>query len=304
MEFLYWLEQLRVPVLNEFMLLITRFGEETAFLVAALVVFWCVDKRKGYYVMSVGFIGTMANQLLKLACRVPRPWVLDPDFTVLEGAKDAATGYSFPSGHSQNAVGTFGAIASMTKNRWIKGICIAIAVLVPLSRMYIGVHTPQDVLVGSAMALVLVFGLRPVILGKDGKNMPWLIGAMVAMAVGYLMYVSFYPFPADMDAHNLQSGVKNAYTMLGSLTAVAVVYPLERRYVNFSTKALWWAQLLKVGLGLSLVLLIKEGLRAPLDALFAGHMAARAVRYFLMVTAAGLLWPMTFRWFSKLGEDV
>ena len=304
MRFLYLLEKLRMPVLNELMLAVTTLGEETAFLVIALIVFWCVDKKKGYYVMAVGFMGTMINQMLKLACRVPRPWVLDPNFTVLEGAKDAATGYSFPSGHSQNAVGTFGAIASTTKTRWLKGICIAVAVLVPLSRMYIGVHTPQDVLVGSAMALVLVFGLRPVILGKDGKNMPWLIGAMVAMAVGYLLYVSFYPFPVDMDAHNLQSGVKNAYTMLGSLTAVAVVYPLERKFVNFSTRAVWWVQLLKVGLGLSFVLLIKEGLRSPLDAVFAGHMVARAVWYFLTVTAAGLLWPMTFRWFSKLGEDV
>ena len=170
--------------------------------------------------------------------------------------------------------------------------------------MYLGVHTPQDVLVGSAMALLLVFVLKPVILGKNEKCMPWLIGAMLAMAVGYLIYVSCYPFPADMDAHNLQSGVKNAYTMLGALAAVAVVYPLERKYVNFSTEAVWWAQLLKVGLGLSFVLLIKEGLRSPLDAVFAGHMAARAVRYFLTVTAAGLVWPMTFRWFSKLGEDV
>jgi hypothetical protein len=89
MEMLYFLEKIRMPGLNEFMLLITHFGEETAFLVAALIVFWCVDKQKGYYVMTVGFIGTMVNQFLKLACRVPRPWVLDPDFTILEQAREA-----------------------------------------------------------------------------------------------------------------------------------------------------------------------------------------------------------------------
>ena len=47
MEFLYLLEKIRVPVLNEVMLAITLLGEETAFLVIALIVFWCVDKRRG-----------------------------------------------------------------------------------------------------------------------------------------------------------------------------------------------------------------------------------------------------------------
>ena len=106
MEFLYLLEKIRIPGLNELMLAITTLGEETAFLVIALIVFWCVDKKKGYYVMTVGFLGTMTNQFLKLLCRVPRPWVLDPNFTILEQAREAATGYSFPSGHTQSAVGT------------------------------------------------------------------------------------------------------------------------------------------------------------------------------------------------------
>ena len=302
MEFLYLLEKIRMPIWNECMLLVTRFGEETAFLVAALIVFWCVDKHKGYYVMAVGFVGTIANQFLKLACRVPRPWVLDENFTILEEAREAASGYSFPSGHSQSAVGTFGAIAAGSENRWVKGICIAIAVLVPLSRMYIGVHTPADVLVGSGMALALVFGLKPVVLSKSAKKMKALIAAMLALAVGFLLYVELFPFPADMDAHNLESGIKNAYTMLGCLVGVAIVYPAEKKYVNFTTEAVWWAQLLKAGLGLIAVLLVKEGLRSPLEAVFAGHMVARAVRYFLIVIMAGLVWPMTFRWFAKLGD--
>ena len=301
MELLYLLESIRMPGLNEFMLLVTQLGEETAFLVAALIVFWCVDKHKGYYVMAVGFVGTMANQFLKLLCRIPRPWVLDENFTILEEAREAATGYSFPSGHSQNAVGTFGAIAHTTKNKWVKWACIAVAVLVPFSRMYVGVHTPYDVLVGSGMALLLVFLLKKPILSGEEKTMKLLIAGMLVMALGLLLYVELYPFPSDVDVHNLESGQKNAYTMLGCLVGVAVVYGAEKKYVNFDTKAVWWAQILKVVLGLAVVLLVKEGLRSPLEAIFAGHLAARAVRYFLVVLAAGFLWPMTFRWFSKLG---
>ena len=83
MQLLYWFEGIRMPGLNEFMLAITTLGEETAFLALALIFFWCVDKRKGYYLMAVGFIGTMVNQFLKLWFRIPRPWVLDPEFNIL-----------------------------------------------------------------------------------------------------------------------------------------------------------------------------------------------------------------------------
>ena len=301
MSILYWLEGIRMPGLNECMLAITTLGEETAFLVLALIVFWCVDKRRGYYLMSVGFIGTMANQFLKLWFRIPRPWVLDENFTILEQAREAATGYSFPSGHTTSAVGTFGAIGASSESRSVQVLCITLAVLVGISRMYIGVHTPKDVLVGALTSLVLIFLLRPLVMEKTEKSMKPLIAAMLLMALALLWYVERWDFPADMDDHNLESGIRNAYTMVGSLSGVAVVYLLEKNYVNFETKAIWWAQLLKVLLGLVVVLAVKEGLRSPLEMLF-GTYPGRAVRYFLIVLAAGFLWPMTFRWFSELGD--
>lgn len=300
MEFLYFLEGLRVPGLNEFMLTITRLGEETAFLLLALIFFWCVDKKRGYLLMSVGFMGTMANQFLKLWFRIPRPWVLDPDFTILEAARDAATGYSFPSGHTTSAVGTFGSIAATAKHKRTVWLCVILAALVGLSRMYIGVHTPRDVIVGALTSVVLIVLLRKVVNHHGGMKI--LVATMIAMAVGLLAFVELYPFPADVDAHNLESGLKNAYTMIGCMTGVAIVYVGERKYVNFTTNAVWWAQILKAVLGLGVVLAVKEGLRGPLEALFGNPYPARAVRYFLIVVVAGLAWPMTFRFFSKLGR--
>lgn len=301
MEVLYFFESIRMPVLNEFMLLITRFGEETALLVAALILFWCVDKKKGYYMLFVGFFGVIISQVMKLVCRVPRPWVLDPDFTILEAAREAADGYSFPSGHSQSAVGVFGCLAATVKDRRIRWTAIAIAVLVPISRMYLGVHTPADVLVGSAISLVLVFALKKPVLGGDEKNRKGLLISLMTLALGFLGYVELTVFPEDMDVHNLQSGIKNAYTVVGCMAALYAVYYIDKQYIHFPTEAVWWAQILKCVLGFALVLLVKEGLRTPLETLFAGHMAARAVRYCLMVLVAGCLWPLTFRWFQKLG---
>ena len=264
MEFLYLLEKIRMPVLNEFMLLITHLGEEMTFLVLAMVFFWCVDKKRGYLIMSVGFMGTMANQFLKLWFRIPRPWVRDPEFTILEQAREEATGYSFPSGHTTSAVGTFGAIAVTEKRRWIAGGAVVLAVLVGLSRMYIGVHTPADVIAGALTSVVLIAALRKAV--DSPRGMKWVIGAMLAMSLGLLLFVKLYPFPADVDAHNLQSGMKNAYTMIGCMVGVALVYTVDTRWLNFSTDAVWWAQILKAVLGLGLALAVKEGLRAPLEA--------------------------------------
>ena len=300
MEFLYFLESLRSPWLNEFMLLITQLGDEIAFLVTALILFWCVDKKRGYYILSVGFLGTLANQFMKLFFRNPRPWVLDQNFTILEQARDGASGYSFPSGHTQSSVGTFGGIAYTFKNRWIRIIAIIIAVLVPFSRMYIGVHTPLDVLVAAAMAVALILLLQPVFCGNNGRYIPVVFCVMTILAVAFLCYVEYYPFPTDIDEHNLLSGIKNAYTLLGALLGLLVVYIVDEKWIQFPTKAVWWVQILKVGFGLGAVLLVKSGVKVPINALF-GTSIGTAVRYFLIVIVAGIIWPLSFRWFARLG---
>ena len=301
MEFLRFLEKIRIPGLDEFMLGITYLGDEIAFLVVALLLFWCVDKRKGYFILTVGFIGTIFNQFMKLAFRIPRPWVQDPEFTILEQAREAASGYSFPSGHSQNAVGTFGGIAAVTKNKFIKIMSIAVCVLVPFSRMYIGVHTPSDVLVGAAMAVTIIILMRPLIFGNDGKRIPLVLGGMTVLAVAYLCFVEFYPFPADVDAHNLHSGMKNAYTLAGALLGFLIVYFVDEKWLRFPVEAVWWAQIIKAVVGLGIVLAVKEGLSSPLKNLL-GEFPGRMVRYFLIVIVAGIVWPLSFRLFSKIGK--
>lgn len=302
MDFLYLLEGIRMPVLNEFMLTVTELGGELPFLVIALIIFWCVDKHKGYYILSVGFLGTLTNQFIKLWFRIPRPWVLDPEFTILEQAREAAAGYSFPSGHTQNAVGTFGALTVTMKHKWVRIFSAALVILVPFSRMYVGVHTPKDVIVAAITAVAYLVVLHPVIFRNHGRNIPGLLAVMTVLSAGFIVFVEFWPFPADIDAHNLASGIKNAYTLFGALAGLIIVYLVDEKKLHFPTEAAWWAQILKVALGLIAVLIVKSVMKAPLNALFGGHMAATGIRYFLIVIVAGILWPLTFRWFSRLGE--
>ena len=302
MEFLYFLEKIRLPVLNEFMLLITHLGEETAFLAIGIIIFWCVDKYQGYYLMGVGLFGNMANQFLKILCRIPRPWVRDPNFHALKEAIPEAGGYSFPSGHSQTAVGTFGCIAATRKNKILRGLCIAFMILVPFSRMYVGVHTPADVLVGSAMALVMVFAFQPLMLGNGKKNIPWVFAGLTVLSIAYLLYIELYPFPADLDPHNYESAMKNGYTFIGCFIGLLIVWFADEKKLHFTNEAVWWAQILKAVFGLAVVLAVKEGTKSILNAIFGDEMIARAVRYCLVVVTAGIVWPLTFKWFARLGK--
>ena len=78
------------------------------------------------------------------------------------------------------------------------------------------------------------------------------------------------------------------------------MYIVDEKWLHFPTKAVWWAQVIKVALGLVIALAVKEGLRVPVEGLL-GASAGRAVRYFLLVVVAGCVWPLTFKWFNKLG---
>jgi membrane-associated phospholipid phosphatase len=303
MPFLYFLESIRNPVFDFIFSLITHLGEETFFLVIAIVFFWCVNKREGYFILITGLVGTLFNQLAKLFFRIPRPWVLDPEFDIIEAAREEATGYSFPSGHTQNIAGTYGAIAAYQPKKWKTALCTTIIVLVAFSRMYLGVHTLLDVVVSLVFALGLVLLLRPVFTDdeKFHKFMPWVVAAGVLLSVGLLAFVLSIGGDETLDPHNYESGLKNACTLMGCTIGLIPTYIVDRKFTKFETHAKWYAQIIKVVIGLGIVLAIKSGLSAPLTALCAGNAyLGRIIRYFLIVIFAGVLWPMTIKWFGAL----
>lgn len=305
MQLLYTLEAMRTPFLDIVMSLITRLGEELVFMVVAVFIFWCVDKYRGYYLLTVGFVGTVINQFLKILCCIPRPWVIDPDFTIVESARAQATGYSFPSGHTQNAVGTFGGIALFTRRKWLRWILVVLAVLTAFSRMYLGVHTLLDVGVALVTAVILLLVCYPII-EKARNNKKYLFGiaaGMIVLSAAFWLYLILAGAPCaqtDVNYENYVHALGNAQKMLGSTVGILLVAWLDETYVRFDTKAVWWAQILKLVLGLGLTVAVKSGLKAPLHAVIPG--IADAIRYFLMVFTVGYLWPLTFRFWSKLGK--
>ena len=309
MSFLYFLEGIRNPVLDFIFSAVTLCGEETVFMAIGLIVFWCFSKSQGYYLLCTGFIGTVVNQFLKIVCRVPRPWVKDPNFTIVESAREAATGYSFPSGHTQTSVGLFGGIARANKNIALRIASIALCVLVPLSRMYLGVHTPLDVIVSIAVALVLIFVGYPLFIKAidSPKMMYAILFSLTAIMAAYLAFIMCYHFPEEVyhvdNVHNLISARKNGFTLMGCALGFLAVYTVDLKWTKFDTKAVWWVQIIKIVGGLGLVLAAKELLKIPLNLIMpmAENTWARLIRYFMIAIVGGVLWPMTFKLWNRLG---
>ncbi len=304
MEFLYFLESVRNPFLNVLMSVLTYLGSEVAFLAFAMAVFWCFDKRRGYYIMTVGYIGVIINQFLKIMCMIPRPWVLDPNFTTVAGAQADAGGYSFPSGHTQNSTGTYGGIFMFAKKLWVRIACIALIVIVPITRMYLGVHTPLDVGVSLLIGAVLVIALYPVfeLTKKHPSLMYWLLGGFFLLSIAFTVFGAVYPFSSNIDPDNLYELRKNACTLLGATGGVFVFYPIERKYIKFDEKATAWGQIVKMLFGIALVMAVKEGLKAVFVAVAGSEQLwMRSVRYFAVVAVAMGVVPIFFKYFKNIG---
>ena len=230
--------------------------------------------------------------------------MLDPSFEPVESAVADAGGFSFPSGHTQNVFATFGGIFAWTKKTWIKIVCAVLIVLVAFSRMYLGVHTPLDVGVAAALGIVLLLVLYPVFrdLEAHPNRFYGFLAVLAVLLAGFLLYSYLFPFPDWMYAEehvvNLIEARHNASLLTGALLALTIAYTLDLRRTRFDTKAVWWAQVLKVVLGLVITLALIEGTKA----LLGRSDAVTALRYFLGVLFAAGVWPMTFGWFAKLGK--
>ncbi|MBQ7346943.1 MAG: phosphatase PAP2 family protein [Clostridia bacterium] len=305
MELLKLLESIRTPFLDALISGITYLGAEMLFMIVALAFFWCVDKHRGYYLLFTGFCGTVCIQFLKMMFRVPRPWVLDPNFTIVESARAEATGYSFPSGHTQIAVNLYGGIARSSKRSAVQVGGVVLFLLIAFSRMYLGVHTPKDVLVSLVIGTAFVLVIYPIM--ERARTNPRIMYGIIAcaflLALGNLLYVELWQFPTDVDAVNLTNAKEVAWKLFAAVVGICLIYPTDQKYIHFETHAIWWAQILKVAGGLAVIVLIKSLLKTPLNALF-GASIGGFVRYLIMVLTAGLLWPLSFRFFARLGKKL
>ena len=135
------------------MRLISHLGSEAFFLLFISLLYWCISPRLGVRVALILLLSTSLNYALKLAFASPRPQWYSTQVTVYE----AETSFGMPSAHAQNAVAVWGEVARWGNRPWLTIFAFGLMLLIGLSRIYLGVHFPTDVLAGWVLGLVVLW---------------------------------------------------------------------------------------------------------------------------------------------------
>ncbi len=218
---------------------ITSLGEITFPVMILAGIYWCINSKDGIYILWNWCLGMFFCQFLKSLTCIYRPWVLDSRITPIPHALSMSGGYSFPSGHTQTAVAIWGGIAVCYKNKILRTILILLILLIAFSRNYIGVHTPQDVIVSVALSVILLFVVKKILEWVEkGKNNDIIV--LVSVLLGCLLLVLFEHFksyPMDyLNGELLVNPLKmQVYTFpkMGLIMGTFIGWFVCRRFIGF-----------------------------------------------------------------------
>lgn len=257
MALLELLEHLRSPLFTTLNMVFTVMGEGIFIICILCLIFWCVDKSFGYRLCFIFITSSLSVQTLKISLRIERPFILNTDLNPVEAAKTTATGYSFPSGHTQGATSLFLTLFLNSKRLLFKIIFILPIILVAFSRMYLGVHTPYDVCVSFVISALITMFIDYLFdnYALDRQHKKWIF-LLLTMIVCAIMAYTFYLYItlSDIDIENLTDVTSVAGLTFGFLLG----WILESEKIKFNEKATTLPfQVIKYLLGIILLAIIK-----------------------------------------------
>lgn len=275
-----------------------------SFLVPA-VVYWAVDRRTGVFCNLARNLALVLTQFLKTSLCVYRPWVRDARIVPIRDALPSATGFSFPSGHTVNVTGVFGGLALCWTNRAFRWFAVLLIVAVGLSRNFLGVHTPQDVLGGVAVAACALLVARTIAvdLARHPERKGRYVGVGVFVGAALLAF-SLAREPVirgtmpKIDSFKI---VIDDYRCAGCWLGSLIGWQLERRWVRFETSGVCLAKrFLRGGAGTLLLLTVVYPLFDWIERRLGRHWGG-AAGMFVVQMYVMLVWPWVIKrvaWFS------
>lgn len=272
-----FLQRFSSPWLDEVMYLLTLLGSEGFFVVALSAIYWTWSKRAGYRVAALFLFSTYTNLALKSAFHTSRPV---PTLCSRVIHPETGGGYAFPSGHAQGTTVVWGQTAVEVR-RPVAWVLAGLAVfVVSLTRIYLNVHWPVDV-VGGALIGVTLATMFNLLSGWWERLAPpvWLrVAGCAALPVAmYLLYRG-----------------DDARILIGFLAGLPLGRMIEERYVGWSERATLAVNVRKVVAGLAVLLVIGYGLKAALPPSMAWDIARYAAAGLWASLGAPLL-------FTRLG---
>jgi len=271
-----WFQQFS-PTLDLPFKVLTFMGEEEFFLLLLPFVYWCLDRRFGARLAILFLFSAYLNATAKVLAGQPRPFAYDVRVRQLA----EAVGGGLPSGHTQNAVAVLGYLAATFQRAWLWVVAGLLMVFIPLSRIYLGVHFPTDLLGGyliGAALLLFYLWLEPATEAWfRKKSLSWQLGGALA--------VPLLPMLVLLTEDSVTAGAV--------LMGMGVGFVLERRWVGFESGGVWWKQVLRLLLGVAVLFGLWMGLRLA-SASAEPALLFRFVRYGLVGLWSGLGAPWAF----------
>ncbi|MGB9722475.1 MAG: phosphatase PAP2 family protein [Chloroflexia bacterium] len=256
LDILIWLRQHAMPWLDLVMGGITYLGSNYFYLAALALLYWCVDVAGTMRLFVLLLSSVYLHEVLKELTAVERPITLlrsllpssqQPRFT------ETAGGFSFPSGHTQDAIVFWGYLAIALRKRWLTVVVPLIVLLMAFSRLYLGLHWPLDILGGMALGLLILwFGY---IILRLLAGLPVQARFPATLLFGLLPPAFYLLFPTHYAA-----------VSMGALCGAVLGHIVERRSIRFRVHLPFWQQVLKVVIGLAGALLLLVGGRLLLPA--------------------------------------
>lgn len=280
----------------------------TYLLFIPVFVYWCINKRKGLYILVSFFTCTAINAVIKLTVCAYRPWIRDPRIVPAGDAIATAGGYSFPSGHTSTATPIYGGLAitcwSSSKTKWLSVLCVAALLITCFSRNYLGVHTPQDVLVGLCLGVLILWGMKRLfnyLSQHPQKEDAFLLSAFI-VGILAIVYITFKSYPVDYVAGKLlvdpQRMMNDAYKDIGTLIAFCPARYIEKRWIKFTQTGLHLKGIIWGLLGFIPMFFITNYLHTPLVHWMGPHwgrFAFATVLVFYLIT----LYPLVLSYVYK-----
>ncbi len=264
------------------------------------LIFWGFSKDWGYRFLVTDWAAEFINGIIKLTACVYRPWIRCDKIEPAGDSKVAATGYSFPSGHTTKATAMYGTVAvwQYKKRKWLAILCGAAILLTGFSRNFLGVHTPQDVLVGFLATCILVYvvGLVQEKIKDNEKLKDTLTFAGFAVVAIAIVYVLFKPYPLDyvdgellVDPTKMQ---KDFFSGCGGVIGLLVGSYIDRHYTHYKIPYEAKNLALLSGVGLGIVFSWKTYLAKPVLVAALGANVGHMLSAFLIVMFGIVIWPM------------
>jgi membrane-associated phospholipid phosphatase len=261
-------------------------GQEEFFLVAMPAFYWCLDGGLGLRVAGMLLFSANLSCYLKILLHGPRPFWYSPQVQTLS----SETTFGLPSAHAQNAAGIWGLLAALQRRRWLWALVLIVIFVIGISRLYLGMHFPTDVLAGWAIGFLLVWAFmrldRP-LSGwlKDRSSLALIgLGFVSSLVLIGLYYLSAW---AVSGGHIPYSWILNA----NNADPAHPINPLDPTE-TFTTAGVWF------GMALGATWL---RLRGGFDA--HGPLRQRAWRYLIGLAGVGILYAGLGRLFPR-SEDL